>query len=59
MRPLAGPLLATATINVIRLIGRYLSMIELFSSISKDVTGGLIQIVEYYVRRRDILCQIS
>ena len=34
-------------------------MIELFSSISKDVTGGLIQIVEYYVRRRVVLRQLS
>ena len=45
-----GPLLATATINVARLIGRYLSMIEVFSAVSKDVTRGLLQIVEYYVR---------
>ncbi|KCV71347.1 hypothetical protein H696_02295 [Fonticula alba] len=47
--PAVGPMLATTTINLARLVGRYIALAEILSPISQHVFIGLVQLVEYYI----------
>jgi len=51
-----APILASTTVNVVRFIGRYLSLSQILSPIAYDVLIGLAQLVEYYVRAEHAHC---